>query len=103
MDANFLGPFRHFGVINAVPYTQGIFWEYWHSWAAPMTGVQWLYVASTVLIAPFSLVAALPALVLTFAAWQRRDFAQPELLLYFLCGGVSTTRTSINSHLDRRC
>jgi len=82
---NLVWPSRHYDAINAVPYALGIL-HYWNQWVRPMNGVMWFVVMASVLIIPFLLVAALPALLLTLGIRHRTACAKPTVLLYWLCG-----------------
>jgi hypothetical protein len=86
INANYLWPSTHYGAANVVPYAQGIFREHWAPWVIPMGGVKWTAVMASVLVVPFIFVAVLPALVTMLGAWHRKNPAQPEILLYWLCG-----------------
>jgi hypothetical protein len=84
--ANFVWPFRHYGVAGTVPYAHGIFQYYWHNWIVPMHGINWTVGLAAVLIIPFLFVAALPALLLVVGLRHRVDSMRPAILLYWLCG-----------------
>ena len=72
MYMNFVWPSQNYGTLNAIPYATGIV-QFWAHWVMPIHGVRWLIPLAVVLILPFLLVAALPALVpiLGIPRWQR--------------------------------
>jgi hypothetical protein len=82
---NFVWPSRNYGTVNTIPYATGIL-QFWTHWAAPIHGVRWLIPLGVVLITPFLLVAALPALVSALGIPHGKDSLRPEILLYWLCG-----------------
>lgn len=82
---NFVWPTRNYGTVNAIPYATGMA-QFWNHWVVPIHGVRWLAPAGVVLILPFLLVAALPALVPVLGIPQEKKNLRPEILLYWLCG-----------------
>lgn len=86
--ANFLWPYRHYGPVNVVPYAQGIIRSYWNPLAIPTGDAKWALGVAAILIIPFLLIAAFPALLLLLAIWHRRTILRPQILLYWLCGGA---------------
>ncbi|HWF05293.1 MAG TPA: glycosyltransferase family 39 protein, partial [Candidatus Angelobacter sp.] len=83
---NLVWPFQHYDAISNVPYGRGILLYYWDHWVVIGGGSPWIIAIAAVMITPFLLVAALPAL-LPALGWERRRFsAKPEILLYWLCG-----------------
>lgn len=84
--ANVIWPSHHYGAVNAAPYAQGILQYYWKDWATPTGSARWLVGMAAVLITPFLLVTALPALLLIFGIRHRAKTVRSEVLLYWLCG-----------------
>jgi 4-amino-4-deoxy-L-arabinose transferase-like glycosyltransferase len=84
--ANYLWPSKHYAAANVVPYAQGVFRDYWESWAAPTSTVRWTAVTASVLVIPFIFVAILPALLPVLGLWKSRQAQKPEVILYWLCG-----------------
>ncbi len=84
--ANYLWPSKHYAAANVVFYAQGIFRDYWSSWAAPTSTVRWTAVTASILVIPFVFIAILPALLVIFGLWKIRDAQRSEILLYWLCG-----------------
>ncbi|MHB8389073.1 MAG: ArnT family glycosyltransferase, partial [Acidobacteriaceae bacterium] len=82
---NFVWPSQNYGTVNTIPYATGIL-QFWTHWAIPIHGVRWLTPLGVVLITPFLLVAALPALVPVLGIPHGKDNLRPEILLYWLCG-----------------
>ena len=82
---NFVWPSQNYGTVNTIPYATGIL-QFWTHWAIPIHGVRWLTPLGVVLITPFLLVAALPALVPVLGIPHGKDNLRPKLLLYWLCG-----------------
>ncbi len=82
---NFVWPSRTTAHVNAIPYATGIL-QFWAHWVIPIHGVRWLIPLAVVLITPFLLVAALPALVPILGIPRGKDNLRPEILLYWLCG-----------------
>jgi hypothetical protein len=72
--------------VNVVPYAQGIIHYDWDHFVLAKSGFQWAIVTAAVLITPFLLVAALPALLPALAARYIRNTVRPEIVLYWLCG-----------------
>ena len=83
--SNYIWPSQHYGAVNVVPYAQGIL-QYWNHWAIPVNGVKWTIGIAAIVILPFLLVAALPALILVFSGRHRMSNFDPVILLYWLCG-----------------
>ena len=83
---NVLWPSQHYSSVNVVPYAQGIVHYYWDHFHIAKAGFRWTIVTASILIAPFLLVAALPALVPTLAARFIRNNTRPEVVLLWLCG-----------------
>jgi hypothetical protein len=84
--ANVLWPSRNYSAVNVVPYAQGIVRYYWDHFVIARSGFRWTVVTASILILPFLLVAALPVLLPVLAFRYRRNAAQPEILLLWLCG-----------------
>jgi hypothetical protein len=84
--ANVLWPSRNYSGVNVVPYAQGIVHYYWDHFVIAGSGFRWTVVTASILILPFFLVAALPVLLPVLAFRYRRNAAQPEILLLWLCG-----------------
>ncbi len=82
---NFVWPSQNYATVNTIPYATGIL-QFWTHWAIPFHGVRWLTPLGVVLITPFILVAALPALVAALGIPHGKDNLRPEVLLYWLCG-----------------
>lgn len=85
IDMNFVWPSRHYATVNTIPYATGMA-QFWNHWVVPIHGIRWLTPAGVILILPFLLVAALPALVPVLAIPQGKRNLRPEILLYWLCG-----------------
>ncbi len=81
---NFVWPSQNYATVNTIPYATGIL-QFWTHWAIPLHGVRWLTPLGVVLITPFVLVAALPALVPAVGLPHGKDNLRPEVLLYWLC------------------
>lgn len=81
---NVLWPSRNYSGVNVVPYAQGIIHYYWDHFV--IAGFHWTVVTASIMIVPFFLVAALPVLLPVLALRYRRNTAQPEIALYWLCG-----------------
>ena len=77
--------FQNYGTVNAIPYATGIL-QFWAHWVILIHGVRWLIPLAVVLITPFLLIAALPALVPVLGISRGKDNLRPEILLYWLCG-----------------
>jgi 4-amino-4-deoxy-L-arabinose transferase-like glycosyltransferase len=84
--ANVVWPFSHYGPTNTVPYGKYLFQYYWNNWSIPTGGFRWTVGMAAVLIIPFLVVAALPALLLILGVRNRTDSMRPEILLYWICG-----------------
>jgi hypothetical protein len=84
--ANVLWPSRNYSAVNVVPYAQGIIHYYWDHFVIAKSGFRWTVITASILILPFLLVAALPILLPVLAFRYRRNAAQPEILLLWLCG-----------------
>jgi 4-amino-4-deoxy-L-arabinose transferase-like glycosyltransferase len=84
--ANVVWPSEHYSAVNVVPYAQGMIRDCWDHFVFAKSGFHWTIVAAAVLITPFLLVAALPALLPALAARHRSNAVRPEILLYWLCG-----------------
>jgi hypothetical protein len=95
--SNVVWPFRHYGGVNDVHYALGIVSWYWNSYIAMKSAFSWpfdlaAYAVAAILIAPFLLVAALPALMplsallAIFPGGNKWRTATPEIVLYGLCG-----------------
>jgi hypothetical protein len=82
---NFVWPSQNYGTVNTIPYATGIL-QFWTHWAIPIHGFRWLTPLGVVLIAPFLLVAALPALIPALGIPHGKDNLRPKILLYWLCG-----------------
>jgi 4-amino-4-deoxy-L-arabinose transferase-like glycosyltransferase len=85
MYMDFVWPSQNYSALNAVPYATGI-GEFWAHWAMLIHGIRWLDPLAVLLILPFLLVAALPALVPVLGIPHRKDNLRPEILLYWFCG-----------------
>src|SRR3984893_18074777 len=75
---NVLWPSQHYSAVNIVPYAQGIIHYYWDHFVIAKAGFRWTIVTASILIAPFLLVAALPALLPALAARFIRNNTRPE-------------------------
>jgi Dolichyl-phosphate-mannose-protein mannosyltransferase len=84
--ANVIWPTQHYSAVNVVPYAQGMVRGCWDHFVVAKSGFRWTIVTASVLIAPFLLVAALPALLPALAARSIRNNVRPEIVLYWLCG-----------------
>ena len=84
--ANVVWPSGHYSAVNVVPYAQGMIRDCWDHFVFAKSGFDWTVVTAAVLITPFLLVAALPALLPALAARYRSNTVRPEILLYWLCG-----------------
>jgi hypothetical protein len=84
--ANVVWPSGHYSAVNVVPYAQGIINYDWDHFVLAKSGFHWTIVTAAVLITPFLLVAALPALLPALAARYRKNTMRPEIVLYWLCG-----------------
>jgi 4-amino-4-deoxy-L-arabinose transferase-like glycosyltransferase len=85
---NVLWPSQHYSAVNVVPYAQGIIHYYWDHFHIAKAGFRWTIVIASILIAPFLLVAALPALLPALAARSLRNRIPSEVVLYWLCGSA---------------
>jgi hypothetical protein len=85
---NFVWPFRHYEVVNSVPYAQSILSNYWDHWVINKNGFRWTIPMAAVLITPLLFIAALPGLLPALGARYRWNMARPEIVLYWLCGGA---------------
>ncbi len=85
MYMDFVWPSQNYSTLNAVPYATGIV-QFWAHWTMLIHGIRWLIPLAVVLITPFLLVAALPALVPILGIPRGNDNLRPEILLYWLCG-----------------
>jgi len=85
MYMDFVWPSQNYGALNAVPYATGIV-QFWAHWTFLIHGVRWLIPLALVLITPFLLVAALPALVPLLGIPRGKENLRPEILLYWFCG-----------------
>jgi 4-amino-4-deoxy-L-arabinose transferase-like glycosyltransferase len=84
--ANVLWPARNYSGVNVVPYAQGIIHYYWDHFVIAKSGFRWTVITASILILPFFVVATLPAMLPVLAISYRRNAAQPEILLLWLCG-----------------
>jgi hypothetical protein len=84
--ANVVWPSGHYSAVNVVPYAQGIIRDYWNVFAIKKSGFRWTIATATVLIMPFFLVAALPALLPAVAARFRKNTIGSAISLYWLSG-----------------
>jgi hypothetical protein len=84
--ANAIWPSEHYSAANVVPYAHGMVRGYWDHFVIAKAGFHWTIVTATVLIAPFLLIAALPALLPMLGARYLRTNLRPEVALYWLCG-----------------
>lgn len=82
---NFVWP-RRYGLVNVVPYGQGIIHYYWDQWVIPKGALNWTIGMATVLITPFLFIATLPALLVILSARCKWNTLRPEVLLLWLCG-----------------
>ena len=85
---NVLWPSQHYSAVNVVPYAQGIIHYYWDHYVIAKAGFHWTVVTASILVAPFLLVAALPALLPALAVRSIRNKVPPEVVLYWLCGSA---------------
>jgi hypothetical protein len=84
---NFVWPSQHYETVNAIAYARGIS-QYWNHWAIPIHGMMLLIPVAVILILPFLLVTALPALVIALGIPKGKENLRPEILLYWLCGSA---------------
>jgi hypothetical protein len=84
---NFVWPSHNYGTVNTIPYARGLY-QFWSHWAGPIHSPLLSTPAAVVLIVPFLLVAALPALVIALGIAGGKDNLRPEILLYWLCGSA---------------
>jgi hypothetical protein len=84
--ANVIWPSQHYSAVNVVPYAQGMVRDCWDHFVVAKAGLRWTIATASVLITPFLLVAALPALLPALAARSIRNKVRPEVVLYWLCG-----------------
>jgi 4-amino-4-deoxy-L-arabinose transferase-like glycosyltransferase len=84
--ANVVWPAQHYSAVNVVPYAQDMIRGCWDHFVIAKSGFRWTILTASVLIAPFLLVAALPALLPALAARSIRNSVRPEIVLYWLCG-----------------
>ncbi len=84
--ANVFWPSQHYSAVNVVPYAQDMIRGCWDHFVIAKSGFRWTILTASVLIAPFLLVAALPALLPALAARSIRNNVRPEIVLYWLCG-----------------
>ena len=84
--ANVVWPAGHYSAVNVVPYAQGIVRDYWNVFAIKKSGLRWTIATAAVLITPFLLVAALPALLPAVAARFRKSITGSAISLYWLSG-----------------
>jgi 4-amino-4-deoxy-L-arabinose transferase-like glycosyltransferase len=82
---NFVWPSHNYGTVNTIPYATGMH-QFWSHWAGPIHNPLLSTPVAVVLIVPFLLVAALPALVIALGILRGKDNLRPEILLYWLCG-----------------
>jgi hypothetical protein len=83
---NVFWPARHYSAVNVVPYAQGIISDYWNVFVIAKSGLHWTIIIGVVLIPPFILVAALPALLPAVAVRFRKDTTGSAISLYWLSG-----------------
>jgi hypothetical protein len=81
-----LWPLQHYESANVVPYAHGIFQDYWNHWASAGVNRALMPAVASLLIIPFLFVAALPLLLVILGACNKTAGANPEILLYWLCG-----------------
>jgi len=86
INSSFIWPSKHYGMVNRVPYAQGLILYYWEMWRA-MGGVLSIVLAG-VLIVPLLLISALPVVIPVLGIRQRVAFVKPEIVLYWLCGSA---------------
>jgi hypothetical protein len=84
--ANVIWPSQHYSAVNVVPYAQDMIRGCWDHFVIAKTGFRWTIATASVLMTPFLLVAALPALLPALAARFIRSNPRPEIVLYWLCG-----------------
>jgi hypothetical protein len=84
--ADVLWPARNYSGVNVVPYAQGLIHYYWDHFVIAKSGFRWTVITASILILPFLLVAALPAMLPVLAVRYRRNVARPEIALLWLCG-----------------
>jgi 4-amino-4-deoxy-L-arabinose transferase-like glycosyltransferase len=84
--ANVIWPAEHYSAVNVVPYAHGMLHDCWDHFVIAKSGFRWTIATAAVLITPFFVVAALPALLPALAARSLRDNVRPEIVLYWLCG-----------------
>jgi hypothetical protein len=82
----FLWPYLHYGAVNAVSYSQGLFRDYWIPWTASASTAHWFTLVAAVLILPFFVIAVLPVLVSILGWVHRAEFFESKILLYWFCG-----------------
>jgi hypothetical protein len=86
VTANVIWPSQHYSAVNVVPYAQGMVRDCWDHFVIAKSGFRWTIATASVLMTPFLLVAALPALLPALAARSIRNNVRPEIVLYWLCG-----------------
>jgi hypothetical protein len=84
--ANAIWPSEHYSAANVVPYAHGMVRGYWDHFVIAKAGFQWTTVTAAVLIAPFLLIAVLPALLPMLGTRSLKTNLRPEVALYWLCG-----------------
>jgi hypothetical protein len=84
---NFVWPSHNYGTVNTIPYATGMH-QFWSHWAGPIHHAWLSTPVAVVLIVPFLLVAALPALVIALGIPHGKDSLRTEILLYWLCGSA---------------
>ena len=86
LDANLVWPFKNYGVVNSVPYAQGLITRLWGTWTFAKHGFG--IGIGALLMVPFVLIAALPAVLPILGSWCRRNSTRPEVTLYWFCGSA---------------
>jgi hypothetical protein len=89
IHANFVFPSSHYGGANEVPYAQDLRVGHWDLWVntAKATGFgRWAAAIAIILVTPFLFIATLPALLLVVGSLYKWRRANPEVILYGLCG-----------------
>jgi 4-amino-4-deoxy-L-arabinose transferase-like glycosyltransferase len=82
---NFVWPSHNYGTLNTIRYATGMN-QFWSHWAGPIHSPLLSTPVAVILIVPFLLVAALPALIIALGIPHGKDSLIPEILLYWLCG-----------------
>lgn len=85
--ANFIWPSRNYGTVNSVHYAFRLR-ELFDHWIVPGHGINWTVGMASVLVIPFLVVAALPALVVLLGVREGVKAIRMEIVLYWLAGSA---------------